>query len=54
MRQDETGEHLLCAPLLDELYRSGRYSRRHVPRSANEVMKDWYLMTLRNELEKLA
>ena len=53
MRQDDVGEHMLCAPLREDLLVCGRYSSGHVPRSANEVMKDWYLMTLRNDLKGL-
>ena len=48
-----TALYVLCAPLREDLFWRGQYSSGQVPRSANEVMKDWYLMTLRNDLKRL-
>lgn len=38
---DETGEYLLVQPMLEELQQTGKYNYSF--RSANEVMKEWYL-----------
>lgn len=44
---DETGEDIMCQPMLQQLVKTGRYpSSKHFT-SSNEIIKDWYeLMAL--------
>ncbi|HCS86940.1 MAG TPA: hypothetical protein DIW30_00385 [Bacteroidales bacterium] len=49
---DELGERALAEPLWKELIREGLYMHRYESVSANEIMKDWYLMFVRKELKE--
>lgn len=47
---DALGERALAEPLRKELIRAGLCMHRYESVSANEIMKDWYLMFVRKEL----
>ena len=48
---DETGELGLCQPMLEQLLENRIYITQHHFTSGNEIIKDWYEMQVRSELE---
>ena len=50
-KMDSLGELLLSKPMLDELIAKKQY-RLKVGHFANEIMKDWYLMKVKEMLNQ--